>query len=445
MVVGGGLAGLVAAYELQNQGITAQVLDAADRWGGRVATVDYGQGLRSEYGMHEIWDANPLLEYVKKFAIPMSGPEAAYSSVILDGKYHPYVQDSAEKYFATLFTPAERAGYGRWLKTAEELYDESEAQGLTPRLADIQKSSFAQWVQSFGLSPKTAEFIRLLVECEVATDWANIGAVYGIQQLSIFLRETEQCRHVIGGNQKIIEEFIAALKGPKTLGALVTRIVRTKKADGSTEVVVHYRKDDMMRSVRAEKAVVAVPYHLLHSIQFEPPLTEQQWQAVDSLIPGLYTVVHFIIDARAGEKLLVDGKIPFPVLTRGPLGVVYGFLEKPEASQRELVFTLLIHGDYARSYLEPRDKIRQRLLSELDQLWPGFSGSVKDTHFYGYHPAATPGWGPGRSPLDAPHASLRSENVGLFLAGDYLYSSHADGAVRSGRDAARKIAQELKH
>ncbi|MBI5881765.1 MAG: FAD-dependent oxidoreductase [Elusimicrobia bacterium] len=444
VVVGGGLAGLVAAYELQNKGIAAHVLEAGDRWGGRVATVEYANGLRSEYGMHEIWDSNTLLAYVKKFNIPLSGPEEPYSSVVMNGKYYPYVQPSVDKFFATMFTPREIKDYRKWLKKAEELYDESEAKGLTPRLAEIQKLSFAQWVGSANLSPAVSEFIRMGVECEVATDWSSISAVYGLQQLSIFMHGSEQCRHVVGGNQKIVESFVDSLKGPKTRGALVTRIVRTKNADGGTEVVVHYKKDGVMRSLRAEKAVVAVPFHVLHAIQFEPGLTEDQWKAVDSLIPGMYTVVHFIIDAKAAEKLLVDGNIPFPVLTRGPLGVVYGFLEKPAASQTEMVFTLLVHGDYTRSYLESRDKTRQRLLAELDKIWLGFSGFVKETHFYGYHPAATPGWGPGRSPLDSLHASLRTENVGLYLAGDYIYSSHADGTVKSGQDVAGKIAKQLK-
>ncbi|MBI5210458.1 MAG: FAD-dependent oxidoreductase [Elusimicrobia bacterium] len=444
VVVGGGLAGLVTAYELQNLGITAHVVEAESRWGGRVGTVQYGNGLHAEYGMHEVWASNPLMDYIKKFDIPLSKPEAAYSSVYMDGKVYPYVQDTAEKYFATLFTPQERKEYRRWLKEAEVLYDESVAKGLTPRLEELQKLSFAAWVGSFSLPPRVAEFIRLGVECEVATDWANISAVYGLEQQGIFLHGTEECRHAVGGNQRIIEAFVKEFKGPKTLGARVTKVTRTKKTDGTTEAVVHYRQNDALRAVRAEKVVVAVPYHVLHAIQFEPNLTADQWRAVESLVPGMYTVVHFLIDTDANKHLLVDGKIPFPVVTRGPLGVVYGFLELPDASQKEEIFTLLIHGDHTRSYLEPQDKIRAKLLAELDKIWPGFSGFVKDTSFYGFHPAATPGWGPGRSPLDALHASLRAENAGLYLAGDYLYSSHAEGSVRSGREAAQKIAADLK-
>ncbi|MBI4061349.1 MAG: FAD-dependent oxidoreductase [Elusimicrobia bacterium] len=443
IVVGGGLAGLVTAYELQERGIPSLVLEAGTAWGGRVATVEYGKGLRAEYGLHEIWDKNPLMDYVKKFSIPLSEPEQPYSSVYMDGKLFPYVQDTAAAFHASLFTPEERAGYDRWLKECEALYDETRAGALTPRLAELQKISFAKWVESFRLSPRVTEFIRLGLECEVAADWDGISAVYGIMQEDIFLHGTQQCRHARDGNGTIIDAFVKAIRGPKVLGALVTRVVRARGADGKTRVVVHYKENGVMRSAEAEKVVLAVPYHMLHAIQMEPSLTDEQWRAVDGLSAGTYTVVHFILDVAANKKLLVDGKIPFPVLTRGPLGVIYGFLEKPEPGQTEEAFTLLVHGDYSRSYLEPRDKIRGRLLAELDKIWPGFSSFARETHFYGHHPAATPGWPVGRSPLDELHASLRAENVGLYLAGDYLYSSHSDGAVRSGREAAVKVAAVL--
>ena len=443
IIVGGGLAGLISAYELQNLGVTAHVLEAQDRLGGRVATMEYAGGMHGEYGMHEIWTGDPLYEYVKKFNLPLMPPGEAYSSVIIDGKYYPFIQDTAKEYFSKLFDAKERAEYDRWLKACEGLYAESESQGLTPKLAELQKISFADWIKSFGLSPRVAEFVRMSLECEIGADWANISAVYGIQQNRVFFHGTEHCYHVRGGNKKVIEALASAFKGPRTLGAVVTRIVRTKKPDGSTEAVVYFQKDGALQSLRAEKVIVAVPYHLLHSIQMEPSLTKDQWDAVESLGPGMYLVVHFIIDTAANKTIFVDGKNPFPVLTRGPLGVVYGFSETPPATATEELFSLLIHGDYTRTYLESRDKIRERLLAEMDKLWPGFSKYVHGAQFFSYHPAATPAWPAGRSPLDSLHASLRQENVGLYLAGDYIFSSHVEGAVRSGREVAKKIAKDL--
>lgn len=444
VIVGGGLAGLITAYELQNRGITAQVLEAGDRWGGRVATTVYNNGLHAEYGMHEIWERDPLSAYVKKFNLQLSSPEEPYSSVVIDGKFYPYVQDTADEYFATLFKPEERQAYDKWLKDCESLYDEAEAKGLTPRLAPLQDMSFGKWVGTYNLPPKVAEFVRMALECEVATDWDNISAVYGILQYRVFLHGTEKCYHCVAGNTAVIQAFVSAIKGPMTLGARVTRITRVQKADGTTESTVYYLKGNKEYTITAPKVVVAIPAYLLHNIQIEPTLTDQQWKAINTLQAGRYYVVHFILDTAANKMLDVNGRIPFPVLTRGPLGVVYGYLEEPAPGQKEEIFSLLIHGDYTRFYLEPDDEIRRDLLAEMDKIWPGFSSYVHATYFYNYHPVATPAWPVGRSPLDDLSASLRQENMGLYLAGDYIFSSHAEGAVKSGQMVAEKIAAELK-
>jgi monoamine oxidase len=69
IVVGGGLAGLLTAYELEKKGIHAAVLEAGPRLGGRIQTADYGNGLEAEFGMQEVWEKNPLLGVVKELGL----------------------------------------------------------------------------------------------------------------------------------------------------------------------------------------------------------------------------------------------------------------------------------------------------------------------------------------------------------------------------------------
>jgi monoamine oxidase len=69
---------------------------------------------------------------------------------------------------------------------------------------------------------------------------------------------------------------------------------------------------------------------------------------------------------------------------------------------------------------------------------------VKEVLFYSYHPMAVTFWPPGRSPLDAGSQALRTPNMGLFLAGDWTESSHAEGAVRSAQLAVDQVDKYLK-
>lgn len=444
VVVGSGLAGLITTYELEKNGLSCHILELKDRLGGRIATATYGEGLVAEYGMHEIWNGCPLLKYVEEFHLPLSSPEQPYSSVIIQDKLYPYVQDTFEEYLKTIFTPEEIVTYYKWRTATEKVYDQTKEEVLTSELAPLQEISYAEWINELQLPEKVCEFVRLTLESELATDWSNVSALYGIMQLRQFVHETEQCQHITTGNTTLIDTFAMAIKAKKTLNAKVTRIVRREMPDGTHECKVYYLKNSKLECVEASNVVVAVAWNYLHLIQMDPGLTEEQWQAINTLESGEYSVVHFIMDTKANEMFKTNGKLSFPILSRGPLGVIYGIVGKPSENQTEEVFTLLIHGKYAMFYLDPQDKIKKDLISHLEKIWPGFSQYVKAAYFYGYHPGATPSWPVGRSPLDAKSKSLQKPVAGLYLVGDYIYSNHADGAVISAQKVAQIISNAKK-
>jgi hypothetical protein len=72
LVIGGGMAGLVAAYELKRAGHTVTLLEASRRIGGRVWTLrePFTHGLYAEGGAMRIPDAHRLTwRYIDKFGL----------------------------------------------------------------------------------------------------------------------------------------------------------------------------------------------------------------------------------------------------------------------------------------------------------------------------------------------------------------------------------------
>src|SRR6185436_2704787 len=80
IVLGGGLAGLCSAYELQNQGHTVSVLEAQMRPGGRVHTLrePFAPGLYTEAGPESVPGAHQITQhYARSFGlklVPFSVP-----------------------------------------------------------------------------------------------------------------------------------------------------------------------------------------------------------------------------------------------------------------------------------------------------------------------------------------------------------------------------------
>ena len=440
IVVGGGLAGLIASWRLEQKGFEVTLLEAADRLGGRVGTAHYPGGLQAEFGMQEIWEKSPLLGIVRELGLKLDSSDDPWSSFLIDDKLYGFTQDSREAYFAELFTPAERQQFEATLKELESAYTEATTRGLTPRVQALQDMSFAEWLKARQLAPKVEQALRLTIEVELATVAERFSALSAILEYRAFLFLGEKNFHVPGGNDTIIASLAQAIRGPKILGAQVTHVLR-HAVDGQLVAEVRYLKDSRQHSLKAAAVVLAVPWVVLHQIQCEPALTGPQLQALSRLGRGQYTVVHLLLD-RAVAGLWAQSD-PFPVLSGGELGVIYG----PHATATtgpEMVFSLLIYGPEAESYhMAPRDTKRVELLEALDGLWPGFSKYVKEAMFYSYHPCAVTYWPKGRSPLDAGSQALRTPNQGLFLAGDWTESSHAEGAVRSAQLVVEQVQEFL--
>lgn len=443
VVVGGGLAGLITAFELEKRGITCTVIEAGDRLGGRIATAEYGRGLQAEYGMQEVWQKSPLVGVIRELGLEVEASDDPWSSLLIDGRLHLFTHSTREAYFKALFTPDERAAFDKMLAELEALYREATARGLTAKTQPLQDLSWADWLTSHHLPAKVEQALRLTIEVELGAVSEQFSALSALLEWRVFMFGGEKNYHVKGGNSRIIEALARRIHGPRLLNATVVAIKREKPTKGAPSYTVTYHQGRAIRTVRASAVVVAIPWVRLHGIQFSPPLDEARWNAISSLGRGQYTVVHFIMSN--GVEALWKKARAFPVLSGGGLGVIYGPHGQSAANGDE-IFSLLVYGLEAQAYhMKPRDIKRAETLAELDKLWPGFSRFVKQTFVYGYHPAAVAYWPPGRSPLDAGSVLLRTPIDGLFLAGDWLYNSHSEGAAISGLETSKAVARWLRH
>jgi len=410
-----------------------------------VATAHYPGGLHAEYGMQELWGGTQLLSLARELKLPLEPGEPALSSVMIDGKLTAFTQDSTPAYLDELFSKEEQGAWTRWTARAQKLRAALERQSLpNAEMEDLQNRSFADWVKAEGLPHRVEEFARLTIECELATDWEHFSAASGLSEFGVFLEDTPNYR-IQGGNDRLIQGLVAATPGPKTLSATVLSVERSQDKSGAVRARVSYLQGGRVQTLEAEKVVVAVPFFRLHQIAFTPPLSLDKWQGILTLDRGGYTVVHLMVDEGAAALAQVHGKSPFPVLSDGPLGVIYGVVDEAPG-QKSQVFSLLVHGLPAQAFhMAPREQKLGEIRQALDALWPGFSAHVHEGYVYSYHPAAVAVWPPGRSPFDGPARALREPEMGVYLAGDWTVSAHGSGAVDSAFRAAEAVARDLKH
>jgi protoporphyrinogen oxidase len=107
VIVGAGLAGLVTALELSEQGVDCVVLEAAARPGGRVGTFTFPDGALAEAHLEEIWEGSPAFPLLARLGLRWREHETA-SSVLVDGVLHPYRRGDGAGYPSGCSVPSAR-------------------------------------------------------------------------------------------------------------------------------------------------------------------------------------------------------------------------------------------------------------------------------------------------------------------------------------------------
>lgn len=442
LIVGAGLSGLSAAYELKKAGKSFIILEMSPHIGGRIRTATYVDGSHAEVGLEEFWDNNPAVEMLQTLNVPLETSYSSFSSFNYQGKLYAATNGSNANFLESFADGGELQAYRAWDNTMVEYYRQLDQRPLPDRLMALKDISFADWIQQrSGLSPKLQTFVRIETEPEFATSWDKISALDGIAEWHIFSGQGLTPRHVVGGNQHAANA-IADFIGHDTirLNELVTNI----EADVSgVAVITSHQADLRQHRYHGQFVITAIPLFRLNDIQFTPPLSADRQQAINTQAAGSYFTAHVILEPQATHYWQHDGESVLPILTDGPLGVVY---EGHAENDQQAILNLLISGKYADQFnarIASADDIRENLLAALEQQWPGIKPSVKQVQFYRYHPRAIASWPVGRSRYDRLSDSLRQPQGRVYFAGDFTEDTHSNGASTAALRCVKAILQQL--
>jgi phytoene dehydrogenase-like protein len=407
IVVGAGLAGLSAAWHLHRQGVGVTVVESSDDVGGRMRT-DLVGGFRLYRGFHLYCTAFP--EPARVLDVPaldlrFLDPEVA---VWLEGDRvsvaHPWQRpaQASTGLRSRLGTPADMVR----LATTFDLLATMPAERI---LAEPESSAENAWRQR-GLSPRmTDRVLRPLLAGmlgETALSSSN-------RFVDLLLRAVARGRvGVPAAGIATVPRQIAAALPPGTihLGVRVTGVSadRVSTEDGE---------------LPARAVVVATDPGT--AIRLLPGLHEPS-------LHGLTTVYHAAPETPLARPVLVlDGSGQGPVTSTAVLSAVSSSYSP---DRRALVVSTVVSTAAERRDLSGLEKDVRAHLQVL------YGTDTSDwEHLRTYHlPQALPAVRP-------PHNFRRPVRVmgGLYVCGDHRDSSSVQGAMVSGRRAARAAAADL--
>jgi monoamine oxidase len=362
LVLGAGLAGLAAAYELKKAGYAVTVLEARTRPGGRVLTYrdPFADGLYAEMGAEYV-DATD--EYDHRFckelglkvmtaklydAIFVRGQRFKMAAFKRDKEKLPYAGTEGGRLFG------QEAAY---LKRVLALIKDPEK--LPPEVLKLDNLSVVELLAQEGAPEDIAALFTYTQACESTARPHEMSALHLVRShRRSFSEDTDEGR-ILGGNDQLPKGLARALAGQ----ILYNRPVRKIAHDGDGATVT-FEEGGTLRTLRAPRLVVALPFKVLRDIEVTPSFSPAKTKCIATLAYGHVMKLAMQYQRRLwdepeslGQRVFTDTLLRrvyhFSIDQPGPRGILMSFTSGADAE----TLGRMSDGERVRTALQEATKI----------------------------------------------------------------------------------------
>lgn len=261
VIIGAGLAGLAAAYELTQRHWDVTILEARDRIGGRVFTyrMPENRSLTCELGAEWIGDSHDRMKALcGEFDLPLRD-HRFQTSLLRNGIY------AGPGEWA--FSPAAEQGFERF-RAEFKKYKEGDRKRL-------DRYDWWTWLEKLGFSEDDLRLRDLFDSTDFGESIRLVSAYAAASEYFESSPANEMDFKIEGGNSRLIDELV------RRIG--LERI----HTESPVDIVEQRRGRVRVRSGNdiweADACICTVPARTLGAIQFDPPLPADQRAAAEQL------------------------------------------------------------------------------------------------------------------------------------------------------------------
>ncbi len=439
VVVGGGIAGLAAAWHLRD--LDVLVLETSDRVGGRIRSETRGD-VWLNFGAHVFGGTESatgrLLSETGVRAAQVEGRLAAVAlrhRVVASGmvETYPFRLPLPLRSRASLVRAgvALRLAVRRYAAVASERPGET-AEARQQRMLDfLDDRSFSDFI---GPLPADVDSILRATLNRSSGEPEELAAGYGVGYFHlVWNRDAGLSRNILGGPSTLIDALAAGIRRPIVTGALVSEV-----AAGDGSVTVRYRRGDAEHAVRARHAVVATPAFVTREIVRDLP--DDTAAALGAMRYGPYVVGAFLTNETRPMPWDELYALATPGRSFGMLFNTANVLRTAGAERRGGSLMVYTAAGAAAALADlDDDEVCALFLADLSSIYPEAASVVSEV--------VVQRWDRGLPYAAVGRARLQPALVrplgSIHLAGDYLGTWYTETACQTAEAAVLAIRQRL--
>ena len=442
IIIGGGMAGLVAAYELARAGHDPLILEAQNRVGGRVYTLrTFAPGLYAEAGAMRIPRVHDLtLGYIDHFGLPlrpfmMGNPKAL---VYVGGRRLTAEQAGLtpnELGFPVADHERGRSHAALWNDATRELrawIEADEDAGWERIRREYDGYTIREFLEVRGFSEGAIEMYGVMNFVE-----SGINNAVMEEFREDFGKAYEDMQEIVGGSDNLPNAFYREIPDRVRFGAEVHAIDQDEAG-----VTAHFKTEAGRYAERGDYAIVTLPFSVLRQVEILTPFSHEKQRAIRQLNYAASTKVLFQVRERIWET--DDGIYGGATVTDLPIRRMNYPTPDPDNPRGILLASYTWDQDAARWGAMDEETRLEEALDDVSRIHP----RIRDV----YEVGASHAWYNDRFANGAfamfeagQQTQLQADIVRpegrIYFAGEHcsLYHAWIQGALESGLAAARAI------